>query len=832
MKKNKKLFAILTLVAFMMSLVPALAFAGDTPTEGTAGAVTTITVNADGTLKLTSDDTIYEVAKDTTTDTTAVVVAKVANPEKVTAVEDTLYATATEDKLVAGDTIAEANFVEVDATVMAKVNQAIKDAKDAVAAVIETSTVSVSDSEATAGDDVTVYIQLKDAKGKATTELNGKYLAVWAERTAGKASAIDFVVGTDGKATNDNGKIYTTNPSSNKLEVKFTTAQAGNVTYRAALLDADEDMDIADAATAANDGKLWLKAADNTTKYEADAISKKEWKIALSGEGLTKTDADKNEYTLSDTALTANGLDPVEITVELTANDNSLSGEKVEISANKAGLEFNKTEFNTNSIGQGKFKVSATKTGEYKIYVDAGTQRATIKVTVGENGFGEIKLLSQMEKAYATDEEMTLAYQVYDLNGNIVDMADANIAKFDSKLLSKPEKSKLKEDHPVTFSNNDDQLLAKITPDAVGEYTLKVFNTDNGKYATVTFTAAEQGKITNMSIEYKAPSVELGYQTSTAKVKLYDADGVSSETTKNVEFAAQGKGFDGWVDGKFGMFKVKDDDKYAGQVITVTAVDTKYNVSAQTTVTIANEANSVAFSKANAAVNEGATLTFSIVDENQNVVAVGTNGKTPEVTVTVTGAPDGAKASADVTKNELTTKGTGKIEVTSNKEGEVTVQVMVKAYQDDTHYKYYTGSTIVDFGKTIADATSTATLIIGSNAFVANGKVATSEVAPFIQNGRTFLPVRALAEALGASVEFDATTNVVTIKGDGVTAVMTLGSTVMTVNDEVVTMDTAAYATAEGRTVVPVRFAAQALGYDLDITANADGTTATVTLSK
>ena len=30
MKKNKKLFAILTLVAFMMTLVPALAFAADT----------------------------------------------------------------------------------------------------------------------------------------------------------------------------------------------------------------------------------------------------------------------------------------------------------------------------------------------------------------------------------------------------------------------------------------------------------------------------------------------------------------------------------------------------------------------------------------------------------------------------------------------------------------------------------------------------------------------------------------------------------------------------------------------------------------------------------
>ena len=41
MKKNKKLFAILTLVAFMMSLVPALAFAEDAPTINKAGGTAT-----------------------------------------------------------------------------------------------------------------------------------------------------------------------------------------------------------------------------------------------------------------------------------------------------------------------------------------------------------------------------------------------------------------------------------------------------------------------------------------------------------------------------------------------------------------------------------------------------------------------------------------------------------------------------------------------------------------------------------------------------------------------------------------------------------------------
>ena len=85
---------------------------------------------------------------------------------------------------------------------------------------------------------------------------------------------------------------------------------------------------------------------------------------------------------------------------------------------------------------------------------------------------------------------------------------------------------------------------------------------------------------------------------------------------------------------------------------------------------------------------------------------------------------------------------------------------------------------------------------------------------------------------MGAEVEFDAATNKVTIKSSDVTAEMTLGSTIMTVNDEVVTMDAAAFATAEGRTVIPVRYAAQALGYELSITTNADGTTSSVTLSK
>ena len=101
-----------------------------------------------------------------------------------------------------------------------------------------------------------------------------------------------------------------------------------------------------------------------------------------------------------------------------------------------------------------------------------------------------------------------------------------------------------------------------------------------------------------------------------------------------------------------------------------------------------------------------------------------------------------------------------------------------------------------------------------------------------IKDNRTFVPVRALMEAFGATVDFDAATNKVSIKADGKTIELTLGSSVMTVGDQAVTMDVAAFATNEGRTMVPVRAIAEAAGYTVEATSNADGTTASVVFTK
>lgn len=48
---------------------------------------------------------------------------------------------------------------------------------------------------------------------------------------------------------------------------------------------------------------------------------------------------------------------------------------------------------------------------------------------------------------------------------------------------------------------------------------------------------------------------------------------------------------------------------------------------------------------------------------------------------------------------------------------------------------------------------------------VANDKVVTTDTEPFIVNGRTFVPLRAVSEALGAWVDWNEATSMVTIKG-------------------------------------------------------------------
>jgi len=116
----------------------------------------------------------------------------------------------------------------------------------------------------------------------------------------------------------------------------------------------------------------------------------------------------------------------------------------------------------------------------------------------------------------------------------------------------------------------------------------------------------------------------------------------------------------------------------------------------------------------------------------------------------------------------------------------------------------------------VAEAAHRAAFFVGSNWYVVDGQAHEMDVAPFIQGGRAFVPVRFLAYALGVTPEeirWSDLTRTVTLSEGGVTVSVSVGSYVLCVDDRRVEMDVAPVIVPPGRVCVPARFVAEALGY-------------------
>ncbi|HJV47287.1 MAG TPA: copper amine oxidase N-terminal domain-containing protein, partial [Bacillota bacterium] len=91
-----------------------------------------------------------------------------------------------------------------------------------------------------------------------------------------------------------------------------------------------------------------------------------------------------------------------------------------------------------------------------------------------------------------------------------------------------------------------------------------------------------------------------------------------------------------------------------------------------------------------------------------------------------------------------------------------------------------------------------------------NGHQSHFDTPPVIKDGHTLIPIRGVSESLKADVQWDSTAQTVTINRDGTTIVLTVGSNVATINGESVTLD-APSSIMNGRAFVPLRFISEAL---------------------
>jgi len=122
-----------------------------------------------------------------------------------------------------------------------------------------------------------------------------------------------------------------------------------------------------------------------------------------------------------------------------------------------------------------------------------------------------------------------------------------------------------------------------------------------------------------------------------------------------------------------------------------------------------------------------------------------------------------------------------------------------------------------------------ASFIIGQKTFMLNGTERNMDVAPYLKDDRTFLPVRFVAQALGVAdsdiVWNGAEQSVIIRKGDR-TVKLGIGSKVMYINNNPVTMDVAPEVVEPGRTMLSLRWVAEALGAEVQW--NASNKTVTI----
>lgn len=98
---------------------------------------------------------------------------------------------------------------------------------------------------------------------------------------------------------------------------------------------------------------------------------------------------------------------------------------------------------------------------------------------------------------------------------------------------------------------------------------------------------------------------------------------------------------------------------------------------------------------------------------------------------------------------------------------------------------------------------------------VDNSVIDFPDAKPFIDNGRTMVPVRFVSQALGATVQWDGAAKTVKMNRQGKSISLKIGEKRANVNGKAITFDAAAQL-RESRTYVPLRFVSEAYGERVD----------------
>ncbi|MBP1993931.1 copper amine oxidase N-terminal domain-containing protein [Paenibacillus eucommiae] len=105
---------------------------------------------------------------------------------------------------------------------------------------------------------------------------------------------------------------------------------------------------------------------------------------------------------------------------------------------------------------------------------------------------------------------------------------------------------------------------------------------------------------------------------------------------------------------------------------------------------------------------------------------------------------------------------------------------------------------------------------INSSELKINDKVTQMDTTPFMWESWTFIPLRYLSEGIGAEVIWEDGTRTIWVKAGNDTLTFWVGKDYMEVNGVKQDIGTKVFINKDGRTVIPLRFIAELLGWDVE----------------
>lgn len=133
-------------------------------------------------------------------------------------------------------------------------------------------------------------------------------------------------------------------------------------------------------------------------------------------------------------------------------------------------------------------------------------------------------------------------------------------------------------------------------------------------------------------------------------------------------------------------------------------------------------------------------------------------------------------------------------------------------------FTFITGCTAAEDNKQVSNDEFLLTMQIGNPVMAVNGQeknIDEDGTTPTIVNERTLVPVRAIIESMGGSVNWNSDTNTATLEYNNDTITLTIGSETAYFNETANTLDTAPQIIND-RTMLPIRFIAESFKFNVD----------------